>query len=163
MGLVELGDGTEASAASGILNVVSNNHTSELLNLRVVLPLERVHGLSETSDTASEGGLRRAEGSLGIKLGTTSGSREGMVGSLLGLLVLGKGGIQSISLAGQGTLGVGTIATHLLADLADLGEEAVGKPLHASSSLSLVTGHEAAQLLVLLKVLLVASITDLHH
>merc|ERR1712036_113579 len=52
LGLVELGDGTEAGTASGILDVVLHNNTSELLDASIVLALEVTDGLVETSKTS---------------------------------------------------------------------------------------------------------------
>merc|ERR1719182_1061385 len=163
LGLVELGDGTEAGTAGGILDVVLHDNTGEVLDGRVVLALEVTDSIVEASNTGSEATLGRTESGLSIHLSTAGGRSKSVVGSLLGSLVLSENAVQTGSLGGEATLGVSTVALHLLADVGNLLEEAVGKLLHAVGSLSLVLGHEAAELLVLLKVLLVASITDLHH
>merc|ERR1711881_42341 len=163
LGLVELADGTEAGTASGILNVVLHDYTSELLDASVVLAREVTDSLVETSDPGGEGTLGRAEGSLSIHLSTAGGCSKSMVCGLLGSLVLGEDTVQTGSLRSKTTLGVSTVALHLLADGSNLLEEAVGKLLHAAGSLGLVTGHEGAELLVLLEMLLVAGITNLHH
>merc|ERR1712054_207387 len=86
-----------------------------------------------------------------------------MVSGLLCLLVLSQHSIQVVGLGSKTTHGMSTVAAHLLADLGDLLEEAVGQLLHAAGSLGLVLSHETTKLLVFLKVLLVTSITDLHH
>merc|ERR1711881_453336 len=163
LGLVELRDGTETGTASGILDVVLHNNTSELLDASIVLALEVTDGLVETSNTSGEAPLGVTESSLGIHLSTAGGRSKSMVGSLLGSLVLSEDAVQTSGLRSEATLGMSTVALHLLADGSNLLEEAVGKLLHATGSRGLVTGREAAEFLVLLKVLLVASITDLHH
>merc|ERR1711959_466945 len=163
LGVVSLGDVTELLAASGGLDGVGSLDTSEVLDVAVVLTLEALHGLVKASDTGSEARLGRAEGSGGVEAGTSGGSGETLVGGSLGLGVLGKGAEESTGLAGEATLGVSTVALHLLADLGDLGVEAVGHLLHAGGGLSLVLVHETTELLVLLEVLLVTSVTGLDH
>merc|ERR1719453_1491420 len=119
LGLVEGRDLTELGTAIGILDGVLGDDTSELHDLGVVLDSHAVHSLVEASDLLGETSLGLLEGGLSIELGAAGGLGELLVGLILGHLVLLQGVVQSTGLAGEASLGGGTVLLHLSLDGVD--------------------------------------------
>merc|ERR1712178_181345 len=161
--LVSLLHGLQHSTALGRLDSVGGHDTSELVDATLLL-LGRVDSDGvHLGQTTSEGGLGRAKGIHGVKLGAVGVGHLLAVGTTLHLGVLGKGGVQ---LVGGTTKVVGRVATvlgHLVADLVHVHGERIGHALHLAKSFSLVLGHKSTELLVLLDVLVVTLVAELHH
>merc|ERR1712054_708233 len=140
---VGLGHGTEHGTALSRLHSVGIDDASQLVDLVLLLPGGADSDGMHASKTTCEGSLGTTKGVHGIDASTGS-----------------------VKLVGGTTQVVGRVATvlgHLVADLGHVHVEGVSHALHAAEGLSLVLGHEGAELLVLLDVLVVTLVTELHH
>merc|ERR1712022_37523 len=88
---------------------------------------------------------------------------ELLVDSLLCLLVISHGLVQSAGSGSEGVLSVLAVLLHLLLDLVEFAVELGGHVSHALLGFLLVASHEVLELSILLKVLCVAVVTDLDH
>merc|ERR1711988_2022623 len=160
---VGLGHGTKHGTALGGFHRVGVDDASQLVDLVLLLPGGADSDGVHAGKTTSEGSLGTTKGVHGIDTGT-AGCRHLLAGGkVLHALVACEG---SVKLVGGTTQVVGRVATvlgHLVADLGHVHVEGVSHALHAAEGLSLVLGHEGAQLLVLLDVLVVTLVTELHH
>merc|ERR1712054_761711 len=160
---VGLGHGTKHGTALGRFHRVGVDDASQLVDLVLLLPggvdSDGVHA----GKTTSEGSLGTTKGVHGIDTGTAGCRHLLAVGKVLHALVACEG---SVKLVGGTTQVVGRVATvlgHLVTDLGHVHVEGIGHTLHAAEGLSLVLGHEGAELLVLLDVLVVTLVAELHH
>merc|ERR1711881_611612 len=161
--LVSLHDGGELGAALGVLHGVGTDDTSELVHLTLEL-------LVVLHDVTVESGHALGEVVLGgtklvsdVEAGVTGLGSELAVDLHLGLLALGDGGVELAGLLGEHVGGVRAVLLHGGANLIELGGVVVSHGLEAGISRGLVGVDEALKLGVLLKVLLVALVTDLDH
>merc|ERR1712054_402065 len=160
---VGLGHGTKHGTALGRLHRVSVDDASQLVDLVLLLPGGADSDSVHAGKATCEGSLGTTKGVHGIDAGTAGGRHLLAVGKVLHALVASKG---SVKLVGGTTQVVGRVATvlgHLVADLGHVHVEGVSHALHAAEGLSLVLGHEGAELLVLLDVLVVTLVAELHH
>merc|ERR1719487_1179833 len=158
-GLHGLEHGTTLGRADG----VSGNDTGQLVDL-VLLLLGDLHGNGvHAGETTGKESLGLTERVSGVTAGTTGGSHLLAVGSTLHGSVLGQGTVELVGGTTKVVRLVATVLLHLVTDLAHLHGERVSHALHAAESLGLVLGHEGAELLVLLDVLVVTLVAKLHH
>merc|ERR1719409_1438653 len=137
--------------------------TSELVHLTLEL-------LVVLHDVTVESGHALGEVVLGgtklvsdVEAGVTGLGSELAVDLHLGLLALGDGGVELAGLLGEHVGSVRAVLLHGGANLIELGGVVVSHGLEAGISRGLVGVDEALKLGVLLKVLLVALVTDLDH
>merc|ERR1712054_632034 len=158
-----LGHAGLALAASSILLLVGRDDTSEVVHLLLELAVVVGNVLVEATHALVEVGLRIAEGVGNVEAGLGQLGIELLVLRHLLLLGLGNSRVQGSGLLGKHLGSMCTVLLHGGTHLVELSSVVGSHGLHASIVSSLVLLDEGVQLLVLLKVLLVAFVTDLDH
>merc|ERR1719230_393426 len=161
--LVGLHDSGQLGAALGVLDSVGADNASELVHLALELLVVADNVAVESSHALGEVGLGSAELVSDVETGVTGLGSELAVDLHLGLLGLSNGSVQLASLLGEHVGSVGTVLLHGGTNLVELSAVVVSHGLEAGIGGSLVLLDKILQLGVLLKVLLVALVTDLDH
>merc|ERR1712054_668361 len=160
---VGLHHGSEHGTATAGLHGVLVDDAREALDLAVELLVVADNGGVELGHAATELTLGVAEGIGHVEASTTSLMGELLVHGHLGTLLLGNSGVQLGSLAGEHARSMSTVPLHGAADLVDLVVVVGSHSVHAGDGLGLVASDETLELLVALKVGLVAVVTELDH
>jgi hypothetical protein len=135
----------EATATQ--MEQMAEEFTTEMTKIKDQMAKDRAHAENSLSTATSAlyktlADNQEAQDAANKELTEATRRGELLIGSILCLLVVGEGFVESRSRSREGVLGVCTVLCHLVLDLSHLSGELLGHLLHLSSSRLLVLRHQ---------------------